>query len=98
MCFLNKDVRLDAEMARRQSPLHHVPDNTAPLILAVGDSESAEFHRQQREYAVAWEGAGHSARIVAAPGHSHFSILDTLTDPESPLFRALGGMMGITEP
>jgi arylformamidase len=94
LSFLNEDVRLDDEMARRQSPLHRIPDQAAPLILAVGEAESPEFHRQQDVYAAAWAGAGHDLQTITAPGQDHFSILDTLTDPESPLFQALAGLMG----
>ena len=95
LTFLNEDIRLDAEMARRQSPIHRVPERAVPLILVVGESESTEFHRQQRDYAAAWAGAGHGVTDIIAPGADHFSVLDSMTDSESSLFRALGGLIGI---
>ncbi len=98
LCYLNPEVRLDAEMARRNSPIHHVPRRAGPLTVTVGGAESDEFHRQQADYAAAWRAGGHDLSVVDAPGHNHFTIVDLLTDPASGPFRALMRMMGIAEP
>ena len=49
-------MRLDAEMARCDSPIHLVPAAAGPLIL--GGGERDEFHRQKRNYAGRWQAAG----------------------------------------
>jgi arylformamidase len=89
LCYLNHDVRLDAAMAQRNSPLALVPARAAPLMLAVGGKETEEFLRQQEVYAEAWHGKGLPLALVPIPEDQHFSILDGLADPASPLFRAL---------
>ncbi len=93
LSFLNADVRLDAAMANRNSPIHHVPRADAPLVLSVGGAESSEFHRQQKAYAAAWRAAGNRAIEIPAPGHNHFTIVDELAVPESALFAALKGLV-----
>ena len=90
LCYLNADLRLDPEMARRNSPLELVPETGAPLILAVGGRETDEFRRQQEVYAEAWHGAGLPLEIVSLPQDQHFSILDRFAEAKSPLFRAVG--------
>ena len=74
-------------MARRNSPIHLVPRQAAPLILAVGGRETDEFLRQQEIYGDAWHGAGLPLEIVPMPADQHFSIVDGFADPSNPLFR-----------
>ena len=54
---INDDVRLDAESAARNSPIHHLPQAGAPLIAAVGAAETPAFIAQNRAFAKAWQGA-----------------------------------------
>ena len=78
-------------MVRRNSPIHQVPPATrpmGPLVLSVGALESAEFQRQQADYAAAWSRSQAAARIVPAPGANHFSIVEQFADPSTALFRA----------
>ena len=89
LCYLNADVRLDAAMAARNSPLALVPRAAPPLILTVGGRETDEFRRQQAVYAEAWQAAGLPLEIVALPEDQHFSILDRFATAGSPLFAAL---------
>ena len=89
LCYLNADVRLDAAMVRRNSPLLLVPERAGPLILSVGGRETDEFLRQQEVYAEAWHGAGLPLEIVPMPHEQHFSILDRFADPHNRLFGAV---------
>jgi arylformamidase len=92
---INDWIAMDAESARRNGPLHNPPLGTGvPLIAAAGEREQAEFHRQQREYAAAWNAWGGSAREVPAPGLDHFSIVLELARRESPLTRSLLALLG----
>jgi len=89
LCYLNADVRLDAAMVLRNSPLLLVPERAGPLILSVGGRETDEFLRQQEVYAEAWHGAGLPLEIVPMPHEQHFSILDRFADPHNRLFGAV---------
>jgi arylformamidase len=87
---INEWIAMDEATARRFGPLHHRPLGTGvPLVVAAGEREQAEFHRQQREYVAAWRGWGGSAREVPAPGLNHFDIVLQLAERDAPVTRAL---------
>ncbi len=89
LCYLNADLHLDADSARRNSPVHLAPAQAGPLILTVGELESDEYHRQYRVQADAWRTAGHSVTTVGAPGLDHFSAFDSFLAPDGPLLAAV---------
>ena len=95
LTFLNEDLGLDAESAARNSPAHHLPSRGAPLIVAVGGDESAEFLRQSRDFAAAWSAKGHACELLEIAGEHHFEIVEALADAEAPLSRALLRQMGV---
>ena len=81
---MNQDFRLDAEEARRISPMFWpVPPGRA-LDAAVGDLESSEFKRQSRAMADTWRKASAETRYAEFPGN-HFTILDALADPKDAM-------------
>jgi arylformamidase len=96
LSYLNKVLGLDAAAARRNSPTRLLataapPDH--PLVLAVGGRETAEFHRQQAEFAAEWGRRGGKLTVVDQPAEDHFSIVDRFGEWLSPLFTALLGVM-----
>lgn len=93
LSYLNRVLRMDADAAARNSPVRLRPRPGARLILAVGGDESEEYHRQQSEFAAAWASAGARVEAVPMPGHDHFSIVDALAQPDSPLFEATLAMV-----
>ncbi|QPF74506.1 alpha/beta hydrolase [Roseateles sp. DAIF2] len=78
--FLNGDLRLDADAARRLSPVHF-PAPDAPVYCAAGALESAELRRQNRLLRQAW-GARAVPVCEEVAGCHHFDILHDLADPE----------------
>ncbi len=89
LCYLNDVLGLDAEAARRNSPIHHIPRQSPPLILSVGTGETDEFLRQQADFAQAWRAAGLTLEIADQPGDHHFRIADRLGEPKSLLHQAV---------
>lgn len=92
---VNAWARLDAESARRNSPIHHLPAVGCPLVVAYGERETDEFQRQSRIYADAWRGRGYPAAVVPMPGHHHFSVMPELCNRDSPLTRAVLEQMSL---
>jgi arylformamidase len=95
LSYLNAALRLSAAQARALSPIHAIREAAAPLALVVGAAETAEFRRQQRDYASALTAAG--APLVATAettGDHHFSILDQLALPVGPVHDALARLTG----
>lgn len=95
LSFLNADLNLSTGDVARHSPLGLAPRTAAPLILAVGGDEGAEFHRHGSELATAWGAKGAECQIMDMAGLNHFTILAGLRDPESALARAIHAQMGI---
>ena len=94
---MNPVLRLDPVSAREWSPLYRRPRGNPVVILAVGERESAEFHRQTARLATAWT-TDAVIRHAAAPDDNHFSIIDRLAEPGSALFRAVFGAIGAGAP
>ena len=89
--FVNQDLKLDAALARRLSPVHIPPATTAPLYTAVGGEESDEFKRQNALIARTWRYA--FAGDLPMPGCNHLTVLEKLADPNSALFQGAMAMM-----
>ena len=81
---INQDLRLDAEGARRVSPLFWAVPSGRTLDAAVGDLETSEFKRQSRALADAWRQAKAETRYAEFPGN-HFTVIDALTNPGSTM-------------
>jgi len=89
--FLQADLKLsDADVAR-MSPAFMQPATRAPLITAVGELESSEYHRQNALIRAAWR--DNAREDIPLPGRHHFNAMDDLTREDSPLMRALLGMI-----
>ena len=89
--FVNQDLKLGKEQARRLSPATIPPATTAPLYTAVGGEESEEFKRQNALIARTWRYA--FAGDIPMPGCNHLTVVEELANPDSALFKVALGMM-----
>src|SRR5262249_13814477 len=80
--YLNDKLGLDESEAKRNSPIHHLPAASSPLIVTVGLGELPELVRQSEEFAAAWQGSSLHGRYLPIPKHDHFSILEELARPD----------------
>ena len=85
---LNATLGLDEAEAVVESPLLHAPTANARLTCWVGGGERPEFLRQARLMAQVWPGR---ATCMVDGMHNHFSVLDGLRDPASPITAAFVG-------
>jgi len=92
LSYLNDDVRLDSAGVTANSPALHQPAGPAPLIAAVGDLEGPEFLRQNRSIVDAW-GSATAVDSLILEGTNHFSAVEQLGDPNSPLARRVLSQM-----
>ena len=92
---INDDVRLDAESAARNSPIHHLPAAGGALIAAVGAAETAEFVAQNRAFAEAWQARGFEASVMEIDGLHHFNVVMEMGRPGSALTQAALSQMGL---
>ena len=89
LCYLNGAIKLDAETARRNSPVRNVPQKAPPLILSFGGDETSEFSAQQTDLASLWQGQNLRCGIVHQDDGHHFDMVDRLGDRNSEIYKAV---------
>ena len=80
------DFGLDAAAVKRLDLHTRKPTLAAPLVVAVGGSESSEFIRQSRLLADSWSRQVKSLHVL--PGYHHFSVVDAFAERGQPLHDA----------
>jgi arylformamidase len=95
LSYLNEVLGLDAETARRNSPLYLLSRRGPPLIAAVGGAETNEFRRQTGMLTTAWRARGLPCEELTLPRLHHFDIVQGLGRTDSPLSRAMLDRMGL---
>jgi len=93
---MNQDLRLDPTEARQVSPQFWPAPAGRVLDVLVGALESREFLRQSRDFAQAWGQAGVETRCEEVAGTNHFTVIDTLPDPASPMVERLAALAAQT--
>jgi arylformamidase len=86
---LNRDLCLDEETARRNSPRFLQPSKGLLASVFVGALESGEFQRQSRKFSEAWRDHASSMECSEVPGKNHFTVLESMAEPGSHLTRAI---------
>ena len=89
LCYLNDKLGLDAEEARRNSPLLNLPARAAKLIIAYGADELPELKRQSREFGAAWSTRGLPGDVIEVADCHHYAVLEQLAKPDGLLAKAL---------
>ena len=94
--YVNAHLRMDAAEAAALSPARHLEHARGALTVAVGGRESEQFHWHQEHFSQVWgERTGMAPRVVALPGHHHFSLLDELSSPQGVLAREARRLAGL---
>lgn len=88
---MNQILQLDADEATRESPALNMPEPGTSITFWVGAAERPEFLRQTRMVAERWIAAGAGVDEHYTTGEHHFSVVDRLRDPDSPLVARLLG-------
>ena len=83
-------MRSGAEAAA-ESPVLHEPAGEVNLVCWVGGAERSEFVRQNALLANIWHGLRARTLCVEEPDRHHFTVIEGLTDPQSPLMRTTFG-------
>jgi arylformamidase len=93
--YLQPALQLELDEALRNSPYRLPPASAAPLVLATGELEGAEFARQTWVLEAYWRSQGVDVTADVLPGHHHYSIVEELGDPASGVSRAVCRLLGI---
>jgi len=93
---INGKIGMDAETARRNSPLSMAPAaSDSPLALYWGGDETDAFRAQSETMAAAWGAKGVRTVAEAIPGVNHFTVLTGMDDPTHPATRAILEQAGL---
>lgn len=92
--FVNEWLSLDANAAKRNSPIATPPRAELPMLLAWGGKESDAFKTQSRDYADVCRASGVAVSLLERRQADHFSIIGEFGQPESPLFTAIAERIG----
>jgi arylformamidase len=95
LSYLNKVLKMNMETAKSNSPVRLEPLNSCPLIVAVGEDETAEFNDQSKEFYSCWKDKGTDIQLLQLPGRNHYSIAEAIVDSQSSLHQALRELMEI---
>jgi arylformamidase len=87
--WLQPKLQLTEDVVQTESPQFSLPNRAAPLLLSVGGSESAEFHRQSSDYLRAWKAAGLQGSTFDQPGRNHFTAIEGFVKKDSDLCQQL---------
>lgn len=85
---MNDVLHIDATEAQEESIILHAPRTDVDICFYVGASERPEFLRQNRIAGETWGRQSAKIQEIYEPGQHHFSILDSLADPNGALCRA----------
>lgn len=88
---MNTDLRIDGAVAMASSPIYRQPNpeilQDGRLALFVGAAELPGFHQQHAALIQAWQLQGR-AGLHCPQGLHHFSIVNSLIQPGSAVFKA----------
>ncbi|MES2508954.1 MAG: alpha/beta hydrolase [Pseudomonadota bacterium] len=88
-------VKVTPAVEAALSPMRHIGQIAAPLVIAYGTLETPEFQRQAVDFAAAVRAAGKPVDLITAEGYNHFEVLETLGNPYGVLGRAALAQMGL---
>lgn len=80
--FLNKNLQMDLEIAKKNSPLLHLPKGKTPIYLFVGDSELSEMRRQSYDFYDKLKASHYPVVLMDILGKNHFTMLEQFEFPE----------------
>ena len=95
LSYLNDVLRMDRDIAKRNSPVFLKPTSFCPLLLVTGTDESDEFKHQTMEMYNSWQSEHRCIELLNIPGKNHYSILDAVVEKDSSLQSAIFHLMNI---
>jgi hypothetical protein len=79
---------------RAKIDLANVDLANVDLVCVAGADERPEFIRQNALLPLAWQGLGVPGHCQLLAGHNHFTIIETMTDPDSQLCQLIDSPLG----
>ncbi|MEM7303013.1 MAG: alpha/beta hydrolase fold domain-containing protein [Pseudomonadota bacterium] len=90
---VNEPLRLTSADMDHVSPIGWLVEPQTRFDAWVGGDESDEYHKQSRNLAERWYMLGAETHMEVVAGANHFTIIDQLTDPNSPMVHRILELM-----
>jgi len=91
----NAEIRMTPALVQENSPFLHPPRPICPTLVGVGGAEPEGWQRMSEEFFNLCKERGLDCQYLVLPGANHFTLPEHLTNPESPLTRAMLKQMGL---
>jgi len=88
LSWLNDKLQLTSTEINDYSPLRHIGRGSRTIV-SVGGAELTELVRHSTEYSEACRAKGEAAALLSLAGRTHFTILQDLATPDSPILGAV---------
>ena len=88
LSYLNEKLDLTPDEVAAYSPGIHIGAGVRTL-LTVGGAELPELMRQTADYASCLRARGELVEEISAPGYNHFTILETLAQPDGSALEVI---------
>lgn len=95
LSYLNAVLQLDSETALRNSPVLLEPLVRCPMVVAVGEAETAAFQEQSKVLYEGWKERGSDIQFLSLPGLNHFSVVEGMAERRSALYEVTGRLIGV---
>jgi arylformamidase len=82
-------VKLSTTEQHELSPQRHPECMNCPVFIGYAEHDTDEFQRQSREFAAALAKIGRLGGLERFRNLNHFELVETLSDPQSPLAKAI---------
>lgn len=86
---MNETFKLTEAEAISESAALRRPRGEPRVTVWVGDAERPEFVRQSKLFATMWDGVDAQIDLILDPGANHFTVVEGLKSPGSPIVAAL---------
>ena len=86
---MNESLQLDLTEATTESAALYKPIDDTSITAWVGGGERPEFIRQSKLLTVMWEGLDATTNCIIDEQHNHFTVIEGLKDPKSPITTEL---------
>jgi arylformamidase len=87
--YLQPKLQLTWGEVLRCSPILHIPKSAPSLLVAYGEEETREIHRQSEDFLAAWKAKDLQGNALSLTGKNHYDVMDGFLDADSPLCSAL---------
>lgn len=74
-CEENDFLNMNADVAKRNSPIHQIVKRKCKLKLLYGENETSEFKRQSYQFAVKLNDYGMQSSVEKVKGKNHFDLV-----------------------